>query len=273
MLAYRKKRDLNPLAFVTVVLGIAVFCAGNYYAERYRGVFSRSLLLAICVILAVPGILIALYYAHLWPENAAFYSFRSAAHSELTAAGIGFFPGVLASFSGRYRFIVRPVLAIPVVLGILLPHVKPLLGPISDRDFRDRWEADVCRQSTPSTCGAASAATILRQAGFPITEREVARECFSYWSGTENWYIARAFRRRGFRVRFRVTDGIPADLRLPAIAGVRFGTIGHFIPLLSTADGVYTTGDPLVGRKELSHDALVKRYHFTGFFMEIWKDG
>jgi hypothetical protein len=36
---------------------------------------------------------------------------------------------------------------------------------------------------------------------------------------------------------------------------------------------LYITGDPLVGREEVSTGDITRKFDFTGFFMEIKKEG
>jgi putative permease len=60
-----------------------------------------------------------------------------------------------------------------LVIGIFAPHMKPLFAPVPIRQFTDRWKDDVCMQSTPSSCGAASAATIFRIFGQALDRKSV----------------------------------------------------------------------------------------------------
>ena len=53
------------------------------------------------------------------------------------------------------------------------------------------------------------------------------------------------------RVNYRIEEGFPDDLALPAIAGVRLGGVGHFIAILGLEDEGLVVGDPLVGRKSV----------------------
>jgi hypothetical protein len=48
-----------------------------------------------------------------------------------------------------------------------------------------------------------------------------------------------------------------------------FGNSGHFIALLGRADDNYIVGDPLAGKLVLSRSALLDKYTFTGFFMQL----
>ncbi|MFK5922022.1 MAG: cysteine peptidase family C39 domain-containing protein [Verrucomicrobiota bacterium] len=127
----------------------------------------------------------------------------------------------------------------------------------------------VCLQSTSSTCGAASGATILKALGVEVTESQLAAEAHSYMGGTEAWYLARALRKRGVTVRFRHGEGLDAEVNFPAIAGVRLGKVGHFIAILGKEGELFQIGDPLRGEESLAAEDLLKRYGFTGFYMEV----
>jgi len=224
---------------------------------------------AFWLLLGMPGFCLPLYYLHWFDGARWFYEFRSLPFSELTAAGAGLCAGALSELVTGAKVISRPFLIAALCLGIVTPYIKPVLAPVPGTRFSDRWKDDVCLQSTESSCGAASAATIFRSFGVALTERDVARECFTSLSGTENWYIARAFRRRGYTVTYRVGEGLPSDLKTPAIAGVRICGQGHFIVILGTTNGKCVTADPLVGRRETPTARIARKFDFTGFFMEI----
>lgn len=63
--------------------------------------------------------------------------------------------------------------------------IRPLLGEAPTCE--ERWEDDVCLQTTKHTCSAASAATALRRVGVTTTESEMARLCLTregtHWMG------------------------------------------------------------------------------------------
>jgi ABC-type bacteriocin/lantibiotic exporter with double-glycine peptidase domain len=146
--------------------------------------------------------------------------------------------------------------------------LKPVLRPLPASRFQDNWKDGVCLQSTSASCGVASAATLLASFGIKATEAELARECFTCSSGTEAWYLARMFRRRGFSVIFHAAR--PVDrLPVPAIAGVKVDGFGHFIPIIARTTAGYTTGDPLDGRQEYTGNQIGRQFQFTGFFLEI----
>ena len=75
---------------------------------------------------------------------------------------------------------------------------------------------------------------MLRLYGIDATEREVALECYTYVSGTENWYLARALRKRGLKVVFIFADPPFQALPIPSIAGINMG---------QAANGVLAPGD------------------------------
>lgn len=294
---------LNWLVIPTLALALLLFRAGQaLFARAVEPDFTprrRALLLAAlfaaALAAALPGILIALYYlVHGRGFPAWFYAFRALPGSELTAAGAGLMAGVLAGWTLRlsvrrtqarratarqtflrlFSLLVRSVLLALLLIGVAAPHVKPLLSPLREGQLADLWRDGVCLQSAPSTCGPASAASIFRTFGVALSERQLARECHTYGGGTEVWYLARAFRRRGFDVSFRCYPSVPENLPTPAIAGVDAGGgMGHFVPLLAETATSYVIGDPLPGRMEIPKATVRQRYRFSGFFMVIHKRG
>lgn len=114
-------------------------------------------------------------------------------------------------------------------------------------------------------------ATILGDFGVSVSERQMAKEAHSYIGGTEAWYLARAVRDRGCSARFSLSSGFDPGIPLPAIAGVRLDSSGHFIAIRSREGDRFQVGDPLVGREILSIDEMNRRYGFTGFYLSIAK--
>jgi len=262
----------NPLLLPTLLVAYGLFHCGHRLPARLRRTWSQAVWLLAGCALAVPGALVALYYLHFYDDWAWFYSFRTFPFSEICAGGAGLLAGTLAFWSQRSGraspFSLCGLLAL-LTLGVALPHSKPILAPVDYDAFTDSWDSGVCRQSTGSSCGAASTATLLRRFGERGTELAIAKECFTSASGAENWHLARAFRRRGLRVRF-ITDHPPTEeLPVPSIAGVRLGDIGHFIAILDRTDAGYVVGDPLAGRTEHSEANIRMDFAFTGFFMHI----
>lgn len=226
--------------------------------------------LAAGALLSLPALYNAAYYLHLLPETAWFYEARSWRGIELLVIPVGPTAGLLATLLPR-RLLLLPLLAcVGVTWG---PFLKPVLGPVRASTLHGTWTKDVCIQSTFSTCGPASAATILRTFGLSRSETEVARAAHSYIGGTEAWYLARYLRAQGLRARFVFrAPSIPSEVRPPAIIGVTVHGRGHFIPLLGRDGDAFLIGDPMVGPERLNREQLEIRYGFTGFALEVGAD-
>jgi hypothetical protein len=263
---------MNLALWPTALIGSALFWLGTIAERKLAGQLCRRIFVIIAVILAIPGALFAIYYTKLMGEPIWFYEFRSMTGTELSAAGLGLIAGYLNRARHRHPLLKRQLRAftVPVIFSLVLaaPFVKPMLRPSGQ--FQDQWKNGVCIQSTPSSCGPASAATIARFLGKNITEAELAHESLTYFGGTENWYLARALRKRGFNVEFRKLPANSENFPTPATAGVKLaqGT-GHFIALISRDGTNYVAGDPLTGKEVAPLSELRSEYTFTGFFLVI----
>ena len=184
---------MNVMVLPTLAVALILFIFGEWlWRHTYINVI-KSLAIVLAFFLSIPGILFSVYYLHLFDGMAWFYELRSLPLSELTASGAGLFVGVIASIFHDRKFTSKPFLLALLALGIVGPYLKPIVAPIPADQFQERWVEDVCLQSTPSSCGAASAATLFRAFDVNISESEVAQKCFTYRGGTENWYLARLF--------------------------------------------------------------------------------
>lgn len=265
---------MNHLLWPTLLLTALFFWLGSK-AEGWLIAPSRRWGFALlATVLAIPGLLFAAYYAKILGEPIWLYEFRALPGTELTAAGTGLLAGFIHQFRLKHSLIrkhLRPV-TVPVILAVIIgaPYVKPLLRPLPKTQLTEQWKDDVCLQSTPSTCGPASAATILKSLGREATEAELACECLSYAGGTENWYLARALRKRGLRVEFKLLPQTAQTFPTPAIAGVKLPQgSGHFIALISKDGSHYIGSDPLTGKFSATITELKSDYHFTGFFLHL----
>jgi len=171
----------------------------------------------------------------------------------------------------------RCMLLLPLLatVGITFgPFLKPIFAPMEVAALKNTWRRDVCIQSTLSSCGPASTATVLRALGAEVGEGELAKEAHTYVGGTEAWYLARAIRSRGLGARFVMNGGgFNEAIRFPAIVGVTVNGRGHFIAVLSRTGDVYEIGDPMVGPEKRTRVALEQRYGFTGFAIEVSREG
>ena len=265
---------VNWLGIAAVVLGFGGYGVGLVIARRLklRGAVISFILVSLA--LALPAFIYALYYSKLLGEPIWLYRVRTIPGSELLASPAGLLAGYAQiRVTPRLRLsAIGKRSLVPVVLGftLLLPYLKPWLRPLRAAQLQETWKGKVCLQSTPSTCGPAAAATIVRHLGGNLSEVELARSAFTSRSGTENWYLARALRQRGFATTFLLST--PSNAPLPALAGVRVrsaGHSGHFIALLQRSGDVLTVADPMDGLTTHSLRALQDSYEFTGFFMRI----
>lgn len=265
---------MNHLFWPTALIAALLFWIGCLMEGRLQNTPSRIIWIVILLALALPGLLFAAYYTKLLGEPIWLYWFRALPATELTAAGAGLLAGFAHQARYKQPFLKRQLtkLTIPVIcaLVIAVPYVKPVFRPLDSNQLQDHWEENVCLQSSASTCGPASAATIARSLGRRLTEAELARESLSYAGGTENWYLTRSLRKRGFKVEFVKVPPDSDAFPTPAIAGVKLsqGT-GHFIALLDRQGATYSVGDPLIGKLTASLSELRTDYKFTGFFLVI----
>lgn len=262
--------QINPLATPTAVLAGALFWLGYVLERKAKAPAKHRSLRLLASLLALPCLVSDLFYTHLFDSWGGFYSFRAIPFSELSLAGVGLFAGVVFASIEPETLGERLVVPIGLVILVGLPFSKTVLAPIEIAALHETCESEVCLQSTPSTCGPSSAATVLKHYGFEASEKELAREALTYRGGTENWYLARALRRRGFDADFLVQPSESPTIPSPSIAGVRLeGGTGHFIAILQTDGEDVVIGDPLIGKLKLRRAELNRRYRFTGFFLVV----
>lgn len=198
--------------------------------------------------MVAPGILFLIYYLQVLDRSVWFYNFRAVPGTALLAAGIAFLAGVSQAKLKPETAGERSLLPAAAIMLISIPFIKPLLGAVDSSKLADHCEGEVCMQSTPSTRGPASAATLLHTFALSGSERDLAIEALSYQGGTESWYLIRALRRRGLNVNVKITEpgnACPA----PSIAGVVLpGGAGHFIAILDQSAQELTIADPLKGK-------------------------
>jgi hypothetical protein len=84
----------NPMLIPTLVGAFALFWLGRAVARRIATRRAWLLASAAGALLAAPGLLFVLYYAHLFDSALSFYRFRSLPMTELAACGLGFPAGL-----------------------------------------------------------------------------------------------------------------------------------------------------------------------------------
>ena len=253
---------------IAVISGIVGFAGSHRYFSTKR-LWVRVLACLVFGVFSIPAILFATYYLHIFPEKAGLYILRSWSGSELLTVFLGAAGGVLATLIPRFLLVIP--LGLTVVTS-LVPYLKMAMNPLKLDDLKERWEGDACLQSTESTCGPASSASILRFLGQDASECEITTSAYSTASGTEAWYLARYFRSRGLTFKFEFRSTFSPSIPLPAIVGVRLGCSGHFIAVLKISDGIITVVDPLNGKRELEVEDFIRTYAFTGFHLSVAKN-
>ena len=151
---------MNPnwLGVLSAILAFVAFFV-VYRVAKDTPAKKRILVAILALVAAIPGASFAAYYAHIFPEPSWYYQFRSIAGTELLIVFLGIAGGLVATLLPRV-LLVLPLMG--VAAFSIAPIIKPFVGPITAGMLQDEWDGDVCLQSTPSTCGAASTATILK---------------------------------------------------------------------------------------------------------------
>jgi len=258
---------------LTLALALGLYALGIRLTRRWQSAPARVTMMLVGLVLAFPALVYTLYYLKLFGDAPWLLRIRWAPLAEYYGGGLGLLAGAVAGWlpeSRAARFIKHTSILPLMVLWLVVPFLKPLLMPITWFPMKDEWQEGVCLQSTGSTCGPASAATLLRALGIRTTEAELAKLSWTSMSSTENWYLARALRRYG-SVRYVLTRPDPDHFPCPSIAGTRLngpGGPGHFIAIFEEHEDEYVIGDPMTGRETITpYDH--RPYAFTGFFIMI----
>jgi hypothetical protein len=262
--------NLNLLLFPTLLLGFFLFAVEPYFGKKKRSRFAWRMLITFELLAGIPAVLYIIFYLHFFDGALWFYKLRTFTGSELAAAGLGLLAGRIHRRMADSTMVRRLLIPAMLVFLLLIPHIKPLIAPLDYKQLRNNRVDGVCLQITSSTCGPACAATLLEQSGTFVSEKELAKECFTYQGGTEVWYLARALVRRGFVVDYQMKRSEQTTLPCPAIAGVTLeGGFGHFIAILEETPDFYIIADPMKGKLALPKNNIANHYRFTGFFLHI----
>ncbi|MFZ5987024.1 MAG: cysteine peptidase family C39 domain-containing protein [Bacillota bacterium] len=267
----------NYNLFISLVLGTLLFYSGYTLSGIIKSMTLRFVLILLLFALSLPGMSFIAYYLHLIEEPIWYVEFRSVNNVEILVSAFGLLLGFIA-FSNKRVSKADPkslniFLFIVCIFLIFIPYSKPILFPVSKSiELKNYWKDDVCLQSSGSTCGPSSLATIFAFYGISKTEREIAMASYSSSRGTENWYMIRYARKNGLDVKCMNNIAL-SDVQVPSIIGINLGSIGHFVTVLGKEDGSYIVGDPLLGRIILTEDEFKKRYVFKGFAINFKKGG
>lgn len=185
----------------------------------------------------------------------------------------------------------RMVLGGSLVMAAIMPVGKVIFGKVPRSE--NLWNGMVCRQTHPSTCSAAAAATLLQYHGIAAVEGELIMACFTRKDGTSLGGLLRGIdmlaRPQGWKVRvaavtmedLKKKEFQPAILLVhlrPEVAAKepryekQWGwAIGqsHAVVLLGfSPEGEPIIGDPSVGKEVWSIKGLEELWTGT----TVWLD-
>lgn len=266
---------------VAVVWLTAVVCF--VIASRWAVQTTRRARSAMAVIVLLAGAGYVLYVR----DSTLLTAFLPFSSLIILSCWFSVFCGILAGLAWQQAEASRlsrlwPVIAL-AALGVF-STIHPLLGaaPVC----HDRWEGNVCLQSSWHSCSAACAATLLTQRGIDATEAELVELCLTRKGTTwQGLYRGLTMKTAGTEWRVEVSETSVADLRdyavFPAIlsVGVPVGvdvdpvytdSYGwppgqlHSVVLFGfDSDGNPQIGDPSVGRESWSAADLKVLYRGT----------
>lgn len=265
---------VNPNYFIALIMGFIIYCISIRYFAKLPPYFKKKyyLILLVIIFTLISLLIPASYLTDLIGENPNYAYFRAYPYTELLvvliAPLVGLITQVIVVHYKRKSFFYFLGFVV-LILYISVPFIKPIIRPLP-KQMNDKWHENIALQTTKSTCGPASLATIMNYYGDKGSETNIARAAFSSGSGTENWYLARYAKQQGYQYRF-LRETTLSDIPTPAIIGVKLGRAGHFITLLSHNSQYYTVADSLSGLHTLTEQDFNKKYHFNGFVLYLTK--
>ncbi len=156
-----------------------------------------------------------------------------------------------------------------IVFYCCLPFLMPALHYANHRGIKTLInKKGICIQSNDYTCGPAAAVTALRRLGVPAEEGELAILAHTTRIiGTEPDSLCSAISERyhadGIQCNYRSYRSISDLKQLPVIAMVKYSfLLNHYVTVLAVTDTTIEVGDPLEGKRVLSH----------GKFNEMWRN-
>lgn len=240
---------MTSYLFLALADAIISFILFRYLYLRNKTTWLRAVLVMAALIFAIPAVLFLSNYLLHIPDGTWFINFHSLPGAEASSGLVGAILGVMFACSRvRPNWIYIPVLTVSMIIGAILlviPFVKQILYKLDYSQLENRWNNGICQQSSGSTCVPSSCATVIRVLGGNLTERELATEAGTTERGTEIWYMMRAIRRHGYEMEPLAVKSLK-EMQAPAILGVKIGTAGHVVALISMDDASLKIADPLL---------------------------
>ncbi|WP_194790679.1 C39 family peptidase [Pseudomonas sp. UFMG81] len=150
----------------------------------------------------------------------------------------------------------------------VLPGGGVIYKPI--QSIRERKFADLVQQKTDFSCGAASLATILRQAYWlDVDEHQVIEGMLANadqdqvrTQGFSMLDMKRYVESLGMRARgYRVAPETLHDIRIPVVVLMDIRGYKHFVVMQRVDKGWVYIGDPVLGHKRFKLDDFVKGWN------------
>jgi predicted double-glycine peptidase len=153
-----------------------------------------------------------------------------------------------------------------------MPFLWPALArPRLARLKTQMDSGDVCRQTTPYTCGPAASVTALRRLGIQADESDLALCMYTSPAlGTPSDVLAATLQERyaplGVTCEYRGFDSVDALPRdTPVIAVVKFSFIvDHYVTVLDVQKDRVVVGDPAAGLLTYTREQFERRWRFRG---------
>jgi len=264
--------DLVAAVLITAAISIAAGALGRWTGKRYER--ARMPLFATLILLTA-------WYASSWNgrmENVLLFSVGPAILlSNLTPVISCFLAGLaweMPEVPQTRRAIGLGAFVCLAAALFIAPLVRPLLKPAKASDL-GHWKDGVCLQTHNATCGAAAVATMLRQYGLMVTEKELTGRCLTSEDGTEPLAVYRALMIHADEIGFKpklasrdpflwqrlqqypvlaMVSPVDSDQATPTHTGrlrslLGRSSEGHAVVILGrNADGNFVVGDPSNGR-------------------------
>ena len=170
----------------------------------------------------------------------------------------------------------RAAVALLMICVVSQVAVWPFLAPAFNRAeleaLKTRIDPDgVCLQNTDYTCGPAAAVTALRRLGLPAEEGAIAIRCHTSTAmGTPPDMLCRALLKLypayGFTCQYRAFKSVE-ELKSAGctLALVKFSfLLDHYVAVLHVDDRTVTVGDPLNGKRTMTHAEFARQWRFVG---------
>ncbi|MBI5115270.1 hypothetical protein HZA56_02250 [Candidatus Poribacteria bacterium] len=232
---------------------------------------------------AVPFIVIAaVAVSRRWPAFSfvAPFSYIMAGRTEFIALSLAC-AMMLTTVLGRLPHKRQKIaLGMFMVLAVVCLSVLPFLLPVFLRNKLSKLESNfdsdgVCVQSNHYNCGPASAVTVLRRLGVRAAEGEIAVHSYSNpVSGTEPDSLCAAvselYGQDGIFSEHRIFRSV-SELRYNdyAIVLVKYSPlVDHYAAVLVVTKDNIVLGDPLDGKRTLSHEEFEKIWRFSGIVLQ-----